>query len=135
MSTGTGIASCVSSDGTGDAFVRPSPGAVRVDQAAPVIAAWGQQASPAPGRLPVIGQARRRFFVPVAEQLDEGMGEEAREQCCRRHPGIIWSGQQVRVRHHDELPQGGDGPRTAGEECVPASAFLGPLWDTAHCLP
>ena len=92
-----------------------------------------ERASPAPARLPVIGQARRRFFVPVAEQVDEGMGEEAREQSCLRHRGIIGSGQQVRIRQHDELPQGGRASNS-GPVCACACGSSATL-DTAHCLP
>ena len=94
---GTRIATGVGGHRAGDACARPSAGVVRVDQAALLLAVRGQQASPAPRRLPVTGQASGRPLIPVAEQLDVGMGEEAREQCRWRAPVIIGSGQQVRI--------------------------------------
>ena len=94
---GTRVATGVGGHRAGDACVRPSPGVVRVDQAALLFAVRGQQASPAPGRLPVTGQTRSRSLIPVAEQLDVRVSEEAREQCRWRDAVIIGSGQQVRI--------------------------------------
>jgi hypothetical protein len=132
---GTRIATGVGGSRTGDACLRLSARVVRIDQAAQLLAVRGQQASPAPGRLPVTGQARSRSLVPVAQQLYVRVREKAREQCRWRDPMITGSGQQVRICDRDELPQRRAGFKQCPWGALLRSWFLGPFRHAPRSRP